>query len=144
MISVTDLRAGACFLEGKDLFKVLKYEHVKMGRGTANIKVKAKNLRNGSIIEKSFISGARVQEAGLVKREVQYLYRQGESYFFMDPLTFEQYPVSAELISQETKFLKEGITVSLQFFEEEALSLELPIKMEFKVTEADPGVRGNY
>lgn len=143
MISVTELRAGAAFIEGKDLFKVIKYEHVKMGRGTANIKVKAKNLRSGAIIEKSFISGARVQEAILDKKEVQYLYQESENFFFMNPITFEQYSVPGSLIREEAKYLQEGMKVILQFLEDEPLSLELPIKMDLKVVEADPGVRGN-
>lgn len=143
MISVTDLRAGSSFIEGKDLFKVLKYEHVKMGRGTANIKIKAKNMRSGSITEKSFISGARVQEAILDKKEVQYLYREGNNYFFMNPVSFEQISVPEKLIADEAKYLKEGMTVTLQSLDDEPLSLELPIKMDFRVSEADPGVRGN-
>lgn len=143
MISVTDLRSGACFTEGKDLYKVLKYEHVKMGRGTANIKVKAKNLRSGAIIEKSFISGARVQEATLVKKEVQYLYKEGDSFYFMDPITFEQFNIPESLIEEDAIYLRDGMNVVVQFFDEEPLSLDLPLKMDFKVVEADPGVRGN-
>lgn len=150
MISVTDLRAGVVFEEDGQLLKVLKYEHVKLGRGTATIKVKVKNLRTGSTTEKTFISGARVQEANLVKKEAQFLYVENRGqkveegiYVFMDPVTFEQFNISGGKITEEARFLQEGMKVQLLFFADEPLSLELPIKMEFKVVRADPGVRGN-
>ncbi len=150
MISVTDLRSGATFSEDGQIFKVLKYEHTKMGRGTATIKVKIKNLKTGSIIEKSFISGARVQETTLEKRETQYLYAEGRgqkvedrTYVFMDPRTFEQFTISGSRISEEAKFLQDGINVWVMFWNDEPLSIEIPIKMDFKVVECDPGVKGN-
>jgi elongation factor P len=143
MITVTDLRNGAAFTENNQIFKVLKYEFTKMGRGTATIKVKIKNLRNGSIIEKSFISGAKVQEIFLDKKEVQYLYKDKNDYVFMEPRTFEQFSVDQDKMGEEKKYLQEGIEVNLLMYQNEALSLELPIKMDFKVKETDPGVKGN-
>jgi elongation factor P len=142
MITVTNLRAGACFIEGKDIFQVLSYEHVKLGRGTANIKVKVKNLRSGSTIERTFISGARVQEAILEKREAQFLYRT-DNFIFMDPLSFEQFELAEEKIGQAAPFLKEGMIIKILFYQEEPLATELPIKMEFTVSETDAGFRGN-
>ncbi|MBI3384719.1 elongation factor P [Candidatus Gottesmanbacteria bacterium] len=157
MISVTDLRSGATFTEEGQIFKVLKYEHTKMGRGTATIKVKIKNLKTGSTTEKSFISGARVQETNLEKKEVQYLYSEGRGpaspaggskvedrkYIFMDPRTFEQFTIFGTRISDEAKFLQDGINVQVMFWNGEPLSIELPIKMDFKVVVCDPGVKGN-
>lgn len=143
MISVTDLRANAVFEEEGQLWKVLRYEHVKLGRGTATIKVKIRNLRTGSITERAFISGARVQEANLLKKEVQYLYQDKSDHIFMDPITFEQFTLSKEKLGDEEKFLKEGMNVQVLLNDDEALSIELPIKMEFKIKESDPSVRGN-
>lgn len=150
MISVTDLRSGATFTEDGQIFKVLKYEHTKMGRGTATIKVKIKNLITGSTTEKSFISGARVQDTTLEKRETQFLYAEGgglriedRKYIFMDPRTFEQFIILGSRISEEAKFLQEGINVQVMFWNNEPLSIEIPIKMDFKVIECDPGVKGN-
>ncbi len=143
MISVTDLRAGACFTEDNNLFQVLNYEFVKLGRGTATIKTKIKNLRSGSIVEKVFISGAKVQEANLDKKDVQYLYQSGQAYAFMEPNTFEQFELSAERIGEQVSYLKEGMTVKIMFYQDEPLGLELPIKMEFTVAETEPGYRGN-
>lgn len=142
MIPVTNLRTGACFTDGKDLFLVLTYEHVKMGRGTATIRVKVKNLKSGATTEKSFISGAKVEEASLAKKEMQYLYK-ATNFVFMDPQTFEQVELSAEKIADAVPYLQEGMTVKILFHQEEPLTLELPIKMEFTVAETEPGIRGN-
>lgn len=143
MIPVTNLRAGACFTEENNLFQVLNYEFVKLGRGTATIKTKIKNLRSGSIVEKVFISGAKVQEANLDKKEVQYLYKNGTNYVFMEPNTFEQFELPAGKIGEQAAYLKDGISVKVLFYQDEPLTIELPIKMEFTVAETEPGYRGN-
>lgn len=149
MISVTDLRNGATITIGKDIFQVLSYEHIKLGRGTANIKIKVKNARTGTTTEKSFISGAKVAEAPLEKREAQYLYKiqnqkaKAQNFVFMDAKSFEQFELSEEKISDVVPFLKEGMTVKMLFYNEEPLTLELPIKIEFTVAQTNPGVRGD-
>lgn len=151
MISVTQLRADMTFeIDGKP-YVVLKYEHTKMGRGTATIKVRARNLLTGTILEKSFISGARVEEINTVKRKLQYLYQTGEEFTFMDPKTFEQIEMRGEILGEQSKFLSEGIVVDVLFWpfdstgskEDIPLSVELPPKMEFTVTETGPGVKGD-
>lgn len=146
MIEVTQLRAGTVFTDantGVGPWVVVKYEHVKMGRGTANIKLKTKNLKTGAIVDKSFINGARVQDIQLEKKKAQYLYKSGGSLMFMDPATYEQFEVSSDLVGDQAKFLKEGIEVDLQFYGDEPLSIALPLKMKFKVTDTEPGFRGN-
>ncbi len=143
MIPVTNLRTGACFTEDGNLFQVLNYEFVKLGRGTATIKTKVKNLRSGSTTEKVFISGAKVQEANLDKKEVQYLYKNGTNFVFMDPNTFEQFELQAQKIGEQAAYLTDGINVKIMFYEAEPLAVELPIKMEFAIAETEPGYRGN-
>lgn len=146
MIGVTDLRAGTIYEDantGAGLWMVIKYEHVKMGRGTATIKVKIKNLRTGTTIEKAYINGARVQDISLEKRRGQYLYRAGDNYAFMDPTTFEQFELPESLIGEQGNFLKEGTEVDLKFYGDEPLSIALPLKMKFKVTDTEPGYKGN-
>src|SRR3989304_7637412 len=101
MIGVTELRAGTIFEESGNLFQVLSYTHTKMGRGSANIKVKVKNLKNGSTTEKSFINGARVNDVSVNKKDLQYLYKDSESAFFMDPVTFEQISVSLKVLGND-------------------------------------------
>lgn len=143
MIEVTQLRAGTVFEENNFPWVVLRYEHVKMGRGTATIRVKIKNLKTGATLEKSYINGARVQDVILDKRRGQYLYQDATGFVFMDPVTYEQFAVAADLVGEQGKFLKEGTEVDLKFYGDEPLSIALPLKMKFKVTETEPGFKGN-
>lgn len=143
MIGVTDLKAGTIFEENGNLLQVLSYEHIKMGRGSANIKVRVKNLRSGSTIEKSFINGARVNDVLVSKRDLQYLYKDADNVYFMDPKTFEQIGIPLKIIANDIYYLKEGETFNLSFLGNEALSLNLPPKMVFEVIETAPGVKGN-
>lgn len=143
MIGVADLRNGMIYEEDGALLQVLSYEHIKLGRGSANIKIKVRNLKTGSTVEKSFISGARVRDIVLDKKPMQFLYKSGEVYNFMDNVTFEQVEMPQKTLGESAKFLKEGMTVNVMMYNGEALSIDLPIKMEFTVSEADPDVRGN-
>lgn len=143
MISVTELRAGTVFEEAGNLYVVLSYEHIKMGRGSANIKVKVRNIRQGSTTEKGFTNGARVNNVQVFKRDVQYLYRDGESAYFMDPVSFEQITIPLSLIGNDAAYLKEGENFNVSFLDKEALALNLPPKMDFVISDADPGVKGN-
>ncbi len=142
-LNVTDLRNGTYYKEGKDILLVITYEHVKTGRGSGNIKVKVRNLRTGSVVEKSFITGARVDEADVQKVKAQFLYKDGEAFNFMDPVSFEQFIVSAEVIGDQAKYLKDGLDVILIVSDGEALGLELPMSLIYTISETGPGERGN-
>lgn len=143
MIGVTELRAGIIFEESGNLLQVLSYEHIKMGRGSANIKVKVKNVRTGSTTDKSFINGAKVNDVSVFKKDLQYLYKDGEGAYFMNPQTFEQVSIPLNIIGNDSYYLKEGETYNISFLGDEALSLNLPPKMVFKVEETAGGVKGN-
>src|SRR3989344_2768057 len=139
MMVVQDIRNGTGFLLDGQPWVGLKYEHVKMGRGSATIRIKMRNLITGSIIEKSFINSARVEEIDLVRKPMQYLYKDGENYIFMDPKTYDQVSIGE---IEEGKYLKEGVMVNVLFWDEKALAVELPPKMEFEVVECDSGIKG--
>ena len=143
MISVTDLRAGKAFEIDGIPFIVIQYKHTKMGRGTASIKIKARNLENGSIIEKTFISGAKVAPVETQLKTAQYLYQDGDDFCFMDPKTFNQFSLPINLLDGQEKFLKEGEEFKILSWNDKALSLELPISMIFKIKDTPPGVKGN-
>jgi elongation factor P len=143
MIGVQDIRNGTAFLLDGQPWIGLKYEHIKMGRGSATIKIKMKNLLTGAIIEKAFINSARVEEISLVRKPMQYLYKDGENYAFMDPKTYDQVSLDADVVAEQSAYLSEGVNVNILFWDERALWIELPPKMEFKVVETDPGVKGN-
>lgn len=142
MISVTDLRAGTTFEETGQLFMVISYEHIKMGRGSANIKVKVRNVKTGAVVEKSYINGAKVQNVILTKRDLQYLYKDESTAYFMDPVSFEQVEALLDLIPEHI-YLKEGESFTVSFYEGKPLSVLIPPKLVFKVVETGPSVKGN-
>jgi elongation factor P len=143
MIDVNDLRKGVTFELDNSLYKVLDYEHHKPGRGKATIRVKARNLRTGTILDKTFISGDRVQDVRLDYHTVQYLYNDGALYHFMDLETYEQPAISAEMIGDAVGYLKEGLEIKLTFFDKEPLDIDLPITVDLAVVQAEVAVRGD-
>lgn len=142
MISVNELRNGVIYEDDGQLLQVLSFEHIKMGRGSANIKVKVKNLRSGSVTEKSYINTGKVKDVSVVKKEMQYLYQDGESIYFMNPTSFEQITIPSRIIP-EAVFLKEGETYPVSFLGDEPLSIVMTPKVDLKVVETAPGVKGN-
>ncbi len=143
MLNATDLKNGAVFKEDNQVFQVVNYEHIKMGRGSGTIKVKVKNLKTGSTTEKSFITGARVEEADVEKKKAQFLYQDGESFNFMDPTSFEQFPLSDSVAGDQAKYLKEGLEVILIVSDGEAVGLDLPNSLVYEITDTGPGEKGN-
>lgn len=145
MIPVTELRAGATFEISGTPYQVTKYEHVKVGRGNATIKITARNLRTGTVEQMSFNSGAAVEPILTTKRQLQYLYTDSNNAFFMDPKTFEQVEMEKKILGSAVSFLQEGQAVSVLFWADkaEALSVDIPPSVILKVSETGPGVKGN-
>jgi elongation factor P len=143
MIDVNELRKGVTFEFDGSLYKVLDYHHHKPGRGNATIRVKARDLRTGTTLEKTFSSGDRVQDARLDFHTSQYLYSDGELYFFMDTETFDQPGIPGKILGESTGFLKEGMEVKLTFYNNEPIDVELPTTVDLKVIYAENAVRGD-
>jgi elongation factor P len=143
MIDVNDLRKGVIFEYDNTLYRVMEYSHHKPGRGNAIIRVKIRNIRTGSMVEKTFNSGDRVQDVRLDYHNVQYLYSDGDLFYFMDAETFEQPAVSRTLVGDSAGFLKEGTEVKLTFYQGEALDIELPTTVDLRVVQAEVAVRGD-
>jgi elongation factor P len=143
MIEANDLRKGVTFELDGNLYKVLEYAHNKPGRGLATIRIKARDLRSGVNIEKTFSSNERVQDVRLDHHMVQYLYKDGENYVFMDLQTYEQTAISAAILDDATNYLTENMEVKLTFYEEKPLDIELPTAVELKIVQADMAVRGD-
>lgn len=150
MIPVTDLRKGTTFqIDGKP-YKVLEYNHIKIGRGGATIRVTVRNLQSGAVEEKTYNNGASVEPISTTKRSLQYLY-EADNAVFMDPKTYEQIEVSIDVVGKELAFLKEGENTEVMFWsfggaqdkEDIPLGVELAPKITLAVVEADPGVKGN-
>jgi elongation factor P len=143
MIDVNELRKGVTFELDSNLYKVLEYSHNKSGRGNATIRIKARNIRSGATIEKTFNSGERVQDIRLDHHNVQYLYKDGDFYYFMDLETYEQPALPGEVLGEARNFLKEGLEVKLTFYEGEPLDIELPTTIDVEIIQAEAAVRGN-
>jgi len=143
MIDVNDLRKGVTFILDGSLYKVLDYHHNKPGRGNATIRVKAKDLRTGTTLEKTFNSGFRVEDVRLDYHNVQYLYNDESFYYFMDMETFEQPAIPASLVGDSAGYLTENLEVKLTFLGTEPIDIELPTSVDLVVTEAEAAVRGD-
>lgn len=143
MIDVNELKKGVTFEIDGQLFKVLDYHHNKTGRGNATIRIKARNLRNGNTIEKTFNSGERVQDVRLEYHNVQFLYSDGDLFHFMDTETFDQPAIPRDVIGEVASFLKDGVEAKLTLFNNEPLDVELPTTVDLLVTKAESAVRGD-
>jgi elongation factor P len=143
MIGVQDLRKGTTYIEDNDLWRVLEYEHVKTGRGNATIRVKVRNVRTSGTQTKTYPSGSRVQDIRLDHAEVQYLYNDGDLYYFMDLETNEQPVLTAALLGDGINFLVDGMTLELESYEGEPISVELPTTVDLEVIKTDPGFAGD-
>jgi elongation factor P len=144
-IDVNKLKVGVTFLDADsgDPHRVLKYDFAKMGRGKANIKIKARNLISGSIVQRSFLSGGRVDGVDLEKKELQYLYSDEKSAYFMDQRSFEQVEVPIEILGEDVQYLVEGENAWVQFWGDKVLGVELAASVVMKITETEPGAKGN-
>jgi len=142
MISGSELRKGVIIeLEGK-LYQVVDYQHIKMKR-TALARVKLRDIQAGHTVERTFQSGEKFIRARLDHRSMQYLYNDGNLYYFMDEENFEQMPLSAEQLGDAINYLKEGMSLGISSYQGELVGVELPITVELKVTDTDPGFKGD-
>jgi elongation factor P len=143
MIDVNDLRKGVTFESDGNLWKVLDYQHHKPGRGNATIRVKVVNLRNGANREMTFQSGDRVPDVRLDFHNVQYLYKDGPFYYFMDQETFDQPAISGDILGDSALYLMEGLEAKLTFYQGEPIDVELPMTVDMRITDAEIAVRGD-
>ncbi len=143
MIGVQDLRKGNTFMEDGGLWRVVDYQHIKTGRGNATIRIKARNLRTGSGVEKTYPSGSRVNDVRLDHATVQYLYHDGDLYFFMNTETYEQPAISADKLGDAVNFMTDGMTVELETWEGEPITIDLPTTVDLEVVQTDPGFAGD-
>ena len=143
MINVNDFKTGVTIIYDNNIYQVLEFNHVKPGKGAAIVKAKLKNLRTGSIVEQTFNAGIKVETAHVNKTKMQFLYSTGSSYSFMNMETYEQVELDESQISNEVKYLKEGLEVMLFFYESEMLGIELPEKIDYEIIATEPAIKGN-
>lgn len=143
MISVTDLRNGTKVEFDGGLWECLEYQHQKIGRGGAKVVAKFRNLDTGTIIERTFNSGEKLQDIFIDYKTLQYLYNDGETYTFMDTETYEQPVLSAAQIGDNARWLKENLEVTVDYYQDRPLKVTVPNVVEMKIVRTDPGVKGD-
>ena len=143
MISTGDVKKGVIIELDGQLMKVLDWSHIKMARGSAQVRMKLQNVRRGDIVERTFQAGTRWPRARVEQRRAQYLYSDGGTYHFMDTETYEQSAVGTALIGDDAKFLLENTEVMLSTHEGEVLGIELPVTVDLRVTQTEPGFAGD-
>ncbi len=143
MLSIKDIKSGKKLIIEDQPYSVMHVQHSKMGRMGAVLRTKLKNLETGAILTKTFQGSDKVDEAEVETRKAQYLYKDDATFYFMDNESYEQFELNEKAIGDNSKYLKEGTDVSLLYFNEKPINIDLPIKMTFEVTEAPPSVKGN-
>jgi len=143
MVSTNDLRTGLTIEVDGDVYSVVDFQHVKPGKGSAFVRTKLKNLRTGGVVERTFRAGEKVKRAHMERKEMQYLYRDGDSFVFMDNQTFDQVGIHLEQMGDTVNYLKENMNIFLLTYEDELMGIDLPHSVELKVVSAAPGVRGD-
>jgi elongation factor P len=143
-VNTNDLRRGMVVELPDGLFQVIEFQHHKPGKGQAVVRTKIRNLRSGAVLDKTFNSDTKVAVARLDRREMQYLYREGDRYVFMDNESYEQSGLDPKHIDEDAaRFLIEGLTVIVATHLDEPVSVELPTTVDLRVTKSDPGLRGD-
>jgi elongation factor P len=143
MLNFNQIKVGKVIEENNEPYVITETHHHKMARGGAVLKTKLKNLINGNVLEKTFQGNDKAKEAETERKKADYLYKDENEVYFMNNESFEQFSLGLEQLSEQIKYLKEGTEVTVLYFQAQAVSIELPIKMEFKVTSSPPGVKGN-
>ena len=144
MITSSDLRPGTAFRMEGVIFEVVTFQRVKPGKGGAFVRTKIRNIKQGTVIDKTFSSSSeKIDDIRLEEKRLQYSYKAGEMFNFMDMETYDQFEFTAEQIGDGIKFLKEEMIISMLMHESEILGVRLPLKVDLKVTEAPPNIKGD-
>ena len=143
MISAGDFRNGMTFEMDGQVYQVVEFQHVKPGKGAAFVRTKYKNVKTGAVVERSFNPTEKFEQAQLERADMSYLYADGDLYYFMDTETFEQIPISKDLLGDNLNYLKEGMVCRIVSYKGTIFGIEPPTFVELLVTECEPGVRGD-
>lgn len=143
MLSISDIKTGRNIILNGEPFVVIYHEHSKTGRAGAVLRTKLKNLVNGAVLDKTFQGAEKVEEADMSKSKAQYLYCEGENFFFMDNETYDQFYLLKKVLGSATQYLLEGTEVTVLNFNSNPVNIEIPIKIKLKVVDAPPGIKGD-
>ncbi len=143
MISAGDFRNGMCFEMDGQVYSVVEFQHVKPGKGAAFVRTKYRNVKTGSVVERSFNPNEKFEQAQLDRNDMQYIYADGDLFYFMDQETYDQRPINVSVIGDNVKFLKEAMICKVMSYKGEVFSVELPITVELEIVDCEPGVKGD-
>jgi elongation factor P len=143
LISTGDVKKGVIIELDGQLLKVLDWTHIKMARGSAQVRMKLQNVRKGDIVERTFQAGTRWPRARVDQRKVTFLYSDGDAYHFMDSETYDQFSIRGAMLGEDARYLKENTEVIVSQYEGEVLGVELPVSVDLTVTQTDPGFAGD-
>ena len=143
MADTSDIRKGLTIEIDGEVYKVVEFLHVKPGKGQAFVRTKLKNVETGAVIEKTFKTGTTIYPVRLEEKPAQYIYKEGDNYVFMDLETYENYHIPQTRIEEESKYMKEGLEVTLLFARDKIVGVKLPNFVVLEIVETDPGIRGD-
>ncbi len=142
-ITTNDLKTGITLELDNGLFQVVEFQHVKPGKGGAFVRTKLRNVRNGSVLERTINAGIKVEQAIINRDEMQFLYRDGDDYVFMNNVSYEQMHVAPVALGDAADYLIEGMTAQVAFFNGEIIGVEIPASVELGITDTEPGLQGD-
>ncbi|RKY55191.1 MAG: elongation factor P [Candidatus Neomarinimicrobiota bacterium] len=143
MATTAEIRNGLIINYNGDLVKIIEFQHVKTARGGARVRTKFKNIRTGQVIDNTFRSGEKIEVVRLEAREMQYLYKDGPNYIFMNTETYEQIPLSEEIFKEVSQFVRENDVVKILFNDDTPIDIEIPIFVNLEVSNTEPGIKGD-
>jgi elongation factor P len=143
MISTSDLRKGIAIELDGELWQILDYHHIKMGRGSAQVRITLRNIKRGQTVERSFQAGTKWPRASMEKRPVQFLYRDGDDFHFMDLDTYDQFQLALGQLEDVAPYMKDGMQLDRTSYQGETIGVELPVTVDLQVTETEPGFAGD-
>lgn len=143
MISTGELRKGVAIELDGELWQILDYHHIKMGRGSAQVRITLRNIKRGQTVERSFQAGTKWPRAQMERRPVQFLYRDGDDFHFMDTDTYDQFSMSGGSLGDATQYMKDGMTVDRTTYQGETIGVELPVTVDLQVASTEPGFAGD-
>lgn len=143
MISANDLRKGTTFVYEGDVYEIIDFQHVKPGKGAAFVRSKIRSVMSGGSKEVTFNPNDKFEEARIETREMQYLYKDGNLYYFMDPESYEQIPLEEKMVEEAMKYVRESDSVTMRFYQNQPFDVAPPNFVELEVTQTEPGVAGN-
>ncbi len=143
MISAGDFRNGATFEMDGSVYSIIEFQHVKPGKGAAFVRTKIRNVISGAVTERTFNPNDKFPTAFIERKDMQYLYNDGDLYYFMDPESFEQIPISASVLSDNFKFVKENMDCKILSYKDNVFGVEPPNFVELEITKTDPGFKGD-